>query len=288
MAVDLLGRERQLDELVRQRTNELEVRNGQLQEAHRQIDEELDTARRLQAAILPQRFGSARDYTCSAMMLPARQLAGDFYDIIPIDERRLAILVADVSGKGVPAAFFMGISRTVLEQTARSSSDPIDCLRRANAILCGNNPLDLFVTVFLGVLDRPTGVFTFANAGHNPPLLLKADGHMAELPSQGAPPLGAFEDSPFVQRQMQLERGDTLVLYTDGITEAMDDRGELFGEDRLRQALEGGQGATPEGLLAQVTDAVRNFARGAPLSDDITCLILRYTGVAKVALVAAA
>src|SRR5262249_5085667 len=151
-----LGRERQLDELVRQRTRELEVKNGELQEAHRQIDEELTTARFLQAAILPQRFGSARDYTCTAMMLPARQLAGDFYDVIPVDERRLAILVADVSGKGVPAAFFMGISRTVLEQTARTGARPLECLTRANAILCGNNPLDLFVTVVFGVLDRTT------------------------------------------------------------------------------------------------------------------------------------
>jgi sigma-B regulation protein RsbU (phosphoserine phosphatase) len=212
-------------------------------------------------------------------MVPARQLAGDFYDLIPVSERYLAVLVADVSGKGVPAAFFMGISRTVLQQTARGGPSPAECLARSNVILCGNNPMDLFVTVFLGVLDRINGTFTYANGGHNPPLLVRPDGSILELPSLGSPPLGAFEEAPFIQRSVQLARGDTLLLYTDGITEAQDPRGELFGEERLRAALVDAAQATPAALLARVTEAVRMFADGAPVSDDITCLVLRYTGV---------
>jgi sigma-B regulation protein RsbU (phosphoserine phosphatase) len=278
MAVDLIGRERQLDELVRQRTHELEVKNDELQTAYRQIDDELTTARHLQAAILPQRFGDAPDYACSAMMVPARQLAGDFYDVIPIGERYLAVLVADVSGKGVPAAFFMGISRTVLQQTARSGPSPSQCLGLSNVILCGNNPLDLFVTVFIGVLDRLTGEFTYANGGHNPPLLVRADGSMLELPSLGSPPLGAFEEIRFIERSVQLDPGDTLILYTDGITEAQDLRGELFGEARLEATIEGAQHAEPADLLRKVTESVGAFVGSAPVSDDITCLVLRYTG----------
>lgn len=276
MAVDLLGNERRLDELVRQRTHELEVKNGELLATHAQIEAELVIARDLQGAILPREFGASPDYACAATMLPATQLAGDFYDFIRLDEHRIALLVADVSGKGVPAAFFMAISRTVLQQAARGDTGPAACLAATNDALCDTNPLDLFVTLFYAVLDLRTGALAWANAGHNPPLVLRAARGIERLPSLGSPPLGVFKGLAFAERRTVLQPGDTLVMFTDGVTEAMDGMGELFGDDRLLHCLERADDAEPRLVIARVTTAVRDFAGAAPLADDLTCLVLRF------------
>jgi sigma-B regulation protein RsbU (phosphoserine phosphatase) len=279
MAVEVLQRERQLDALVQVRTRELEDKNVQLEAAHRQIDEELQAAQALQAAILPRSFPQTPRYHCHAMMVPARQLAGDFYDFIEVDDERVGVVIADVSGKGVPAAFFMGISRTLLQAAAAEGLSPGVCLARANDALCRNNPTQLFVTVFYGVLDLRSGEFVYANGGHNPPRLVhKQGGAVSWLPMTGGLVLGALEAMPYAEQRIRLSPGDTLFLYTDGISEAQGPTGEVYSEERLDLSLTGIGSVPVEALTGRITENVRTFTGDAPLHDDVTCLVLRWMG----------
>jgi sigma-B regulation protein RsbU (phosphoserine phosphatase) len=279
MAAEVLQRERQLDALVQARTRELEGKNVQLEAAHRQIDEELQAAQALQAAILPRSFPQTPRYRCHAMMVPARQLAGDFYDFIEVDDDRVGVIIADVSGKGVPAAFFMGISRTLLQAAAAEGLSPGVCLARANDALCRNNPTQLFVTVFYGVLDLRSGEFVYANGGHNPPRLVhKQGGAVSWLPMTGGLVLGALEGMRYAEQRIRLSPGDTLFLYTDGISEAQGPTGEVYSEERLDLSLSGIGSMPVEALAGQITENVRTFTGDAPLHDDVTCLVLRWMG----------
>ena len=195
MATELLGRERELDQLVRERTAELQHKTDELTATYEQIDQELQTAQALQRAILPQRFPARAELSGHALMLPARQLAGDFYDVLELADGRLGVLIADVSGKGVPAAFFMGISRTVLRATALEGRSPGQCLAQANNVLCGTNPMDLFVTVFYGILDASDGTLVYANGGHNSPLIWRRDAtESTPLEPTGSLVLGMLPD----------------------------------------------------------------------------------------------
>lgn len=279
MAVEVLNRERQLDLLVQARTRELEDKNSQLEAAHRQIDDELQAAQALQSAILPRSFPQTARYHCHAMMVPARHLAGDFYDFIEIDRDHIGVIIADVSGKGVPAAFFMGISRTLLQAAATEGLDPGACLARTNDALCRNNPTQLFVTVFYGVLDLRSGAFVYANGGHNPPRLVhKAGGKVSWLPMTGGLVLGAIEGMRYAETRIDLDPGDTLFLYTDGISEAQDPSGAVFTEERLDLSLSDIGSLPVETLAGRITDSVRSFTGDAPLHDDVTCLVLRWMG----------
>lgn len=279
MAIEVQAREEHLEALVRARTIELEQKNALLEESKRRVEAELDAARALQAAILPQGLPSHPSYDGRAAMVPARELGGDFYDFFAIDGRYLGIVIADVSGKGVPAAFFMAVSRTVLQASAREKRSAGPCLADANTILCGQNPMDLFVTTFYGILDTETGEFTYANGGHNPPLMIRrADGTIADLPRTGGMALGVMPGLPYAEKSVRLTSGDTLVLYTDGISEAMNREGREFSEERLRGALDLTRDGSVDIVLRGVTDAVERFADGAEQSDDITCLVVRYLG----------
>ncbi|BBE70889.1 PP2C family protein-serine/threonine phosphatase [Oharaeibacter diazotrophicus] len=281
MAIEVQAREEHLEALVRARTAELEQKNALLEESKRRVEAELDAARSLQAAILPQALPAHPSYAGKATMVPARELGGDFYDFFAVDERHLGIVIADVSGKGVPAAFFMAISRTVLQASARESRSAGACLAAANTALCAQNPMDLFVTTFYGILDTETGTLTYANGGHNPPLMIRrADGTIVDLPRTGGMALGVMPDLPYAERSVALSAGDTLVLYTDGISEAMDRDGREFSEERLKVALGDAHARAVDLVLAGVTDAVTDFVAGAEQSDDITCLVVRYNGPA--------
>jgi sigma-B regulation protein RsbU (phosphoserine phosphatase) len=272
MAIDVLTREEQLDRLVKARTAALE-------EANRQIEAELRAAQALQSAILPSSFPAGRPYRCHAIMVPARQLAGDFYDFVEIDRDRVGLIIADVSGKGVPAAFFMGISRTLLLGAAREGLSPGACLARANDQLCATNPTNLFVTVFYGILDLRSGELVYANGGHNPPRLVHArDGRVAELPMTGGVALGAMPGLDYAERRLGLAPDDTVFLYTDGISEAQDAAGDSFTEARLDAVLSTVGGADVAEIAQRITDDVRRFTGDLPLHDDVTCLILRWLG----------
>ena len=277
MAREVMAREEHLEGLVRARTAELQAKNELLEAAHKQMQEELRAAQALQAAILPQQFPSTPSYQCDALMVPALQLGGDFYDLFAIDDDHLAVAIADVSGKGVRAAFFMAISRTILQNTGKEGHAPGECLRRANDLLCQTNPMTMFVTVFYGVLNIRTGTFRYANGGHNPPHLVQsADGSVRRIPPTGGMALGIMDDMDYAEGEVQLTPGDTVFLYTDGVSEAMDVDGNEFTEERLTKTLSHTETLPIDRVLQRVRDDVKVFVGEAAQSDDLTCLVLRY------------
>lgn len=211
-------------------------------------------------------------------MTPAREMGGDFYDFFPLGPDRLGLVIADVSGKGVPAAFFMAISRTVLQASAREKPSPGECLAQVNNVLCEQNPLELFVTIFYGILDLRTGELRFANGGHNPPFRVLKHGEVTELPRTGGMAVGVIPDLSYREKSVTLAPGDTLFLYTDGISEAMDANGREFSVERIIEALSETHRQSIDVMLTRVTDAVDRFVGDAPQSDDITCLVIRYNG----------
>lgn len=242
---------------------------------------ELDIAAGIQQSILPQRFPpfpERGDFDIYAAMLPAKEVGGDFYDFFLIDRDRLAVVIADVSGKGVPAALFMAVSRTLIKSTAMEGVGPETCVQRVNAQLCLDNRSEMFVTVFYGVLDTRTGVLEYCNAGHNAPYLLGADGAAAALERTGDMVLGAIDTARYHAKRVTMQRGDRLLLYTDGVTEAMDVGFALFSDERLLAHLQQAHGSGPERLVRELLEEVKQFSGAAPQSDDITVMALAYLG----------
>ena len=278
MAAEVQARTETLDRLVAERTSELNEKNEALERSKERVEAELEVARTLQLAMLPQRLPDSPRYSGKASMVPAREMGGDFYDFFPVGEGRIGLVIADVSGKGVPAAFFMATSRTILQGSARERRSPGQCLAAANELLCEQNPLELFVTVFYGILDVETGELTYANAGHNPPLLARSNGNVASLPGTGGMAMGVMPDIAYKEGRVRLEAGDTLLLYTDGVSEAMDPDGREFSEERIVGSLSESCRQSVEIVLSTVIDAVSRFVGDAPQSDDITCLVVRYKG----------
>ena len=278
MARDVQNREQHLEGLVRERTADLEQKNEELEKARKRVDEELRIARSLQGAILPREIPESQAYAGSAMMTPAQELGGDFYDCFTLPDGRLGIVIADVSGKGVPAAFFMAIVRTMMRSAAHEYSSPGRCMREVNEAVCEQNPHSLFVTMFYGILDPTSGRFDYANAGHNPPFLVGADGQVTDLPTTSGVVVGAMPGLDYNEAAVEMDPGDTLFLYTDGISEAMNDADEEFGEERLANVLAEDTQAPIRSVIDNVSNAVEAFVVDAPQSDDITCMVLRYLG----------
>lgn len=276
MAAEVKNREQILDGLVTQRTQELADKNAALSEAQFVINQELDLARQLQLAILPERFPTVESTQGFARMQPATQMGGDFYDFISLPDGRVAVVMADVSGKGVTAAFFMAVARTSINALVRLDSDPARCLTQANAELCRQNPLDLFVTVFLGVFDPRSGELRYANGGHNPPLLCGADRRVEPLGITGDIALGIFPEASYKTGRVMLGAGQTLLCYTDGVTEAFNIEREAFGDSRLATLMSEASSIDPKNRVDLIFSAVTEFAGGAPQSDDITIAALLW------------
>ena len=250
---------------------------------------ELSVATDIQEGMLPRNFGEIaqnKGFDLFATMAAAKEVGGDFYDFYMLDDRRLVITIADVSGKGVPAALFMVIAKTILKNSALSAGEEetfADVIRRANQQLCENNEEMLFVTVFFGVLDIRTGDFTYVNCGHNPPLLRQGtDGAFTYLrPAKKNLMMGVEEDLRFTQERLQMSPGSLLFCYTDGVTEAMNEAGEVYSEGQLQADLTGipsGNGVPVADVLAALRKDITAHAGGAEQSDDITMLAIRYTG----------
>ena len=242
------------------------------------LQNELDVATKMQQSILPTRFPNGPDFSSFASMEPARNVGGDFYDVINLDDGRIGLSIADVSGKGVPAALFMMSSRTLLKGSAIGNADPGAVLQEVNSLLLEDNETMMFVTLLYAVYDPPTGQITYANGGHNTPLIRHADGSSTMLPLTGGIALGVVGDIEYQQELVQLAPGETLVLYTDGITEAMNEVGEEFGLERLYDVLASNPANDPQEVNRNIFEAVRAFAGDTPQSDDITCLTLCRKG----------
>lgn len=241
--------------------------------AYLALQQELEIARRLQLAILPQAFSGHDAVALKGRMEPAKEVGGDFYDFFMLEGGRIGVVIADVSGKGIPAAFFMTISRTLMRAMTQRHVSPAACLAEVNDALVENNPEEFFVTVFYGVLDPAAGQFRYASAGHNPPVLL-ADGRASFLTISGNPPLGMLDGLVFREFEQHLAPGDGLVLYTDGVTEAFDADNTEYGDDRLLALLDGRHDRQPDDVLACVFADIEAFVQAAPQADDITCLSL--------------
>ncbi len=265
-----------LETTVSDRTRELADKNALLEQAQAQIKAELSVARALQIAILPATFPARAGCDSAARMIPATTMGGDFYDFIELPGGQIGLVMADVSGKGVPAAFFMAVARTNLRQLAPAHATPGACLAQTNEVLCSQNPLDLFVTIFYCILDPVTGTLRYANGGHNPPYLRRADGSVETLSGAGGLVLGVMPGVEFPDHVVGLRPGDRLLLYTDGITEAFNAADEPYGEARLIAELQAHGAGTAAALIEQICQSVTRFAAAAPQSDDITLIALTW------------
>jgi len=250
------------------------------------IGAELNVATRIQASMLPcifPAFPNREEFDIYASMQPAKEVGGDFYDFFLIDDDTLAVVMADVSGKGIPAALFMVITKTLIQNTALSGKRPEVVFGIVNKMLCENNEANMFVTAFLGYLEISTGKFTFVNAAHNPPLLKRAGEAFGWLKAKAGFVLAGDEETFYRQHEITLNPGDELFLYTDGVTEAVNNENKLFGDPRLLEtANELAADDRGRSSLQEFTESIKreidSFAEGAEQADDITMLALRYLG----------
>ena len=246
------------------------------------IGAELNVAAQIQADMLPRLFPAfphRKEFDIYASMQPAKEVGGDFYDFFLVDENTLAIVMADVSGKGVPAAMFMVITKTLIQNTALSGKSPEVVFGIVNKTLCENNDANMFVTAILGYLDIPTGKLTYVNAGHNPPLLRKAGGSFEWLKAKAGFILAGDEDTFYRQREITLNPGDELFLYTDGVTEAVNKDNKLFGDPRLLKTANNHLDLPLKEFTVSIKREIDKFAEGAEQADDITMLAFRYKGL---------
>ena len=245
------------------------------------IGTELSVATRIQAAMLPSifpPFPERSDFDIYASMDPAREVGGDFYDFFLIDEDHLCLVIADVSGKGVPAALFMMASKIILQSCAMLGNSPAEILRLTNEAICSNNEAEMFITAWVGILELSTGKLTAANAGHEYPVLKRADGGFELLRDKHGLVLGGLAGQTYAQYELQLEKGAKLFLYTDGVPEANTASGEMFSLGRLLDALNAAADGTPEQILRGVRGALDDFVKDAEQFDDITMLCAEYKG----------
>ncbi|MDI9571378.1 MAG: SpoIIE family protein phosphatase [Pseudomonadota bacterium] len=249
--------------------------------AKERIESELKIARTIQMSFLPKRFPpfpEKKEFDIFAALEPAKEVGGDLYDFFLIDDDHVFFSIGDVSGKGVPAALFMAVTKTLIKGIAGHSVLPSQVLEQVNRELCKDNDSSMFVTVCCGLLNFKTGELLFSNAGHNLPVMLPAGGGSAWLESPPGFLLGIMEDARYETLRLALNPGDTLFLYTDGVTEAMNEREEFFSDAALLRTLDACPGGDPEKLVKCVFGAVKAFAGAEPQSDDITVLALRYRG----------
>lgn len=237
------------------------------------LQHELDIARTIQMSLLPKKFPEHPDFDIYAEMIPAREVGGDFYDFFLIDLDHLGFAIGDVSGKGVPAALFMAVSKTVLKSTALKGLAPEACLAQVNRMLHLESIASMFVSIFYGIFNLRTGEVTYCNGGHLPPFKIDQNGQPTAIETTGNLALGVMANATYGTKTVQLLPGEGLFLYTDGITEACGANQEEFGEDRLAHSLQ--QPVQSAAALTEaVHTAVRQFSTGLPQTDDLTMLVL--------------
>ncbi|HSD82566.1 MAG TPA: SpoIIE family protein phosphatase, partial [Anaerolineae bacterium] len=239
------------------------------------LEHELDLAREIQKSFLPECCPEVPGYELAAAWRSARRVGGDFYDFMLLANGNVGIGIADVADKGVPAALFMALSRTLMRATTMSGRTPSDALRRTNTLIISDARSDLFVTVFYGLLHPRSGNFTYANAGHNPPLWLNVRSGIVQRLLQHGMALGVIPDMPLSEHEIQIEPGDVLALYTDGVTEALNVEGEEFGVQRLEAVVQAHGTGSAEEIVAAIEAAVDEFVGNEPPFDDFTLVVLK-------------
>jgi serine phosphatase RsbU (regulator of sigma subunit)/putative methionine-R-sulfoxide reductase with GAF domain/anti-sigma regulatory factor (Ser/Thr protein kinase) len=258
----------------------LSIQNEHLQREmvnRERLEHEVQLARQIQKTFLPEHLPEISGWNLAATWITARQVGGDFYDVFELPGGRMGLFIADVSDKGIPAALFMALTRTLVRAVVYDTPSPADAMRRVNALIIPDNQQGMFVTAVYGVLKLKSGEFTYANAGHNPPIwLCGAKRTMESLRRTGAA-LGIIEDVPMVDRTITIEPDDFLLLYTDGVTEAFSSSDETYGEERLQQVLEAAEATTARGVLDILEASVREFMGLVPPADDLTMLGIKRT-----------
>jgi sigma-B regulation protein RsbU (phosphoserine phosphatase) len=277
-----------VDELM----EELQVKNRELREsfenlkrttsAKERMESELNIGRDIQMSMLPlvfPAFPHRQEFSVFAALHPAREVGGDFYDFFLIDEDRFCFCVGDVSGKGVPAALFMAVTKTLIKSRASNDFSPASIMTHVNDEVGRHNESCMFVTIFLGILDVTTGQLAYTNAGHNPPYLKREDGTLVRLDKRHGPVIGAMEGMVYHEDSIGLGPGDMLLVYTDGVTEAMDPSQSLYEEEQLVELYGAREYASAEDLVQATVDDVWRFQAEAVQADDVTVLAVEYFGV---------
>ena len=255
-----------------------------IEEAKARFSKDLEIAKQIQHSSLPSVFPpypNRKDFSIFANMYPAKEVGGDFYDFYLVDENHLAFVIADVSGKGIPGAMFMMTSKTLIKSHTESGLAVNDVFTNVNTQLCENNEAGMFVTAWMGILDLKTGIVKFANAGHNPPLIKHADGTFEYLKSKANFVLAGMDGIRYKEQEIQLEKGDKIYLYTDGVTEAHNDKNELYGEDRLLKCLNSVKDKSVDDICQKIKEDVELFVGTAEQFDDITMLCVSFNEKTK-------
>jgi phosphoserine phosphatase RsbU/P len=255
----------------------LAIQNDLLQKAmvaRERLETEVQLARQIQKTFLPEALPQIPGWELAARWKTARQVGGDFYDVFDLPNNRLGLFIADVADKGVPAALFMALTRTLVRAAVAENYSPAEAMKRVNELLFPDTRQGMFVTAVYAVLDMETNELTYANAGHNPPVWVKGDGSIEKL-TRTAIALGVVVGEPVRQRTIQLEAGDSLLLYTDGLTESFNNEGDLYGEERLLEALLANPCASAHELLDVIEKSLLDFVQDLPPTDDLTMLVLR-------------
>ncbi len=278
MAREVGAREIRLNAIVEERTVELSEKNQALEDAQREIRNDLEMAHSVQAALVPSDLPEDPRAGVAAFMTPALDVGGDFYDAFITDHGHLAFAIADVSGKGVASALMMAVGRALLRSAANQHPDPSMAVAETNDQLCSMNPKELFITAFFGVIDLELGTLTYVNAGHDPPYLMRPNEGPEMIPMTGGIALGVLPELNYTETTIPLDEGASMFLYTDGITEAEDVAGQQFGRERLEEKLAGFNGEGPQELMDSVLSDLRTFSGDAKQFDDITCMAVRFVG----------
>jgi len=255
----------------------LAIQNDLLQQemvVRERLETEVQLARQIQQTFIPHTLPTHPAWQIAARWRTARQVGGDFYDVIELPNGKLGLFIADVADKGMPAALFMALTRTLVRAAVKEMNSPVDVLRRVNDQLLPDTQQGMFVTAVYGVLDPESGDFTFVNAGHNPPFWMKANQSIEKL-TRTAIALGVMEQPGMKERTVSLAKGDILLLYTDGLTEAFSPSEELFGDSRLMDSLISIKAHTADEVLIVIEDRLNEFIDTTPLGDDLTMLVLR-------------
>ncbi|MYN64724.1 MAG: SpoIIE family protein phosphatase [Acidobacteria bacterium] len=277
MTVQVFNREEQLEMMVAARTDELQQSNRSLRLAQQALEQDLEMAKVVQAALVREGNVDLGGFAAYARMTPAQQVGGDFVDVLEPSGGKLFFTVCDVSGKGVAAALFMAASQGAINAAAsESQSGDVGAIAtEANRRLCAENPMGLFVTGVLAIVDLERAVMEYVCAGHEPAFLVAGDDSRRPLPMTGGVAMGVLDDFRYESRKQKLAPGEALFLYTDGLTDAVNLTGELFGKERLEATLDGASARSPEEIVDHVWSEIGTYSAGAPAADDMTCLVLR-------------